>query len=52
MAYLVITGIDSNEALVSSDEEFDWLRVSLSDVAMLCIQLSAVAKVHYYNTVS
>lgn len=45
MGHLVLTGIDSNEPLDSTLEEFDWLRLSASEVIVLCVQVSAMAKV-------
>lgn len=48
MGYLVLSGIDSNEPLDPSQEEYDWLRLSTSDVVVLCVKLSAVAQVRTY----
>jgi len=45
MGYLVLNNLDTDLALDSTHEGVDWLRISSSQVAVLCVQLIGEAMV-------
>ena len=45
MGYLVLSGVDNNEPLDESEEDSSWLRLSHSEVAVLCVQCNGEARV-------
>ena len=45
MGYLVLHGVDNNDPLDESGEDSRWLRLSHSEVAVLCVQCTGEARV-------